>query len=479
MAVRQQIHRPQALSAALHAAIAALAPIGSDQVIEVLLGVSVTGQKPAERVRQRRTKRSVDLREGAAAIDLASVEPSREESDRAAVIRRRQEVLISVWESVGSYSPVRLASAAQKPSVNWLASVVPARLSVADLHALVEERPEIVAVTPNYTISVPEISPAATGASTGESDQPSGATLGGGASHSPVPGASWGVERIGAPRLWEEGLRGQGVRVAVLDTGVDAAHPDLLGRVTAFERYTPSASDDSQPQPFDPNGHGTSVCGIVAGGNGSGAHIGVAPDAELLVYRIFDDADSGTILSLVDGLKWAVEQGADVINISCVVNTRTLPDPLLTAIAEATIEGITVVVAAGNDGPGSAGALACGADVISVGAIDAFDHLAEFSATGAVSDHDDGPTPTLVAPGVAVLTARPHGQWGLCNGTSLAAPHVAGALSLLLSGEIGAQTGDARIDALLDALIERADGTSAVGPPYAGTGWGILRLVGQ
>ncbi|MFC7380764.1 S8 family serine peptidase [Sphaerisporangium rhizosphaerae] len=243
--------------------------------------------------------------------------------------------------------------------------------------------------------------------------------------------------QIGAPAAWAAGGTGAGVRVAVLDTGVDATHPDLAGRVAASKSFIPGQ------EVTDRNGHGTHTSSTVAGTGAAsgGKERGVAPGADLLIGKVLDDNNSGPISSVIAGMEWATRtEHAKVVSMSLGVSGwHTQDDPLSQALNRLSAEtGALFVVAAGNDGPGAYSVASPGtADAaLTVGAVDGSDHLADFSSAGPRLN-DDALKPDLTAPGVDVLAARSqYMEWGegyyrTDSGTSMATPHVAGAAVLL------------------------------------------------
>ncbi|MET8279290.1 S8 family serine peptidase [Micromonospora sp. NPDC005174] len=245
------------------------------------------------------------------------------------------------------------------------------------------------------------------------------------------------VPQIGAPAAYQAGFTGRGVRVAVLDTGIDASHPDLSGRVAEAENFTEAADTD------DTVGHGTHVASIIAGSGAAsgGKYHGVAPDATLLNGKVCEEygCQDSAILA---GMQWAaVDAHADVINMSLGGTDTPDVDPLEAAVESLTAQtGALFVLSAGNDGTdGSVGSPGSAEAALTVGAVDRDDALADFSSRGPRVG-DGGLKPDITAPGVEIVAARAkNGQIGepvgdgyvALSGTSMAAPHVTGAVALL------------------------------------------------
>uniref|UniRef100_UPI0031E3BFE7 S8 family serine peptidase n=1 Tax=Saccharothrix mutabilis TaxID=33921 RepID=UPI0031E3BFE7 len=264
--------------------------------------------------------------------------------------------------------------------------------------------------------------------------------------------------QVGAPAAWALGLDGSGVKVAVVDTGVDAEHPDLVGRVAAAADFT--ADGDG----VDRHGHGTHVASTVAGTGAAsgGKYRGVAPGATLLSAKVFDSSGAGDESQVMAGIEWAVEQGADVVNLSLGAGVTDGADPmseLVDSLSEKT--GTLFVVAAGNAGSGNRTISTPGAAAraLTVGAVDRDDKLAWFSSRGPRL-RDALVKPEIVAPGVDVVAARATGtsmgspvdeRYTASSGTSMATPHVAGAAALLAQ-----QHPDWTGQAIKDALASTA-----------------------
>lgn len=268
------------------------------------------------------------------------------------------------------------------------------------------------------------------------------------------------VPLINAPAVWAmtdpfgAAIRGHGITVAIIDTGVDYHHPDLGGcfgpgcKVVGGYDFVNNDGD-----PLDDFGHGTHVAGIVAA---NGVLLGVAPDANLLAYKALDAGGFGLESTVIAALERAVdpdqnpitEDGAEVINLS--LGSSGAPDGPLSEAAEAAVAaGSVVVAAAGNSGAyATIGAPANAEHVIAVAASDNLDRIAYFSSRGPITGQDYI-KPNLTAPGYPINSAALGGGHVYLSGTSMAAPHVAGAAALLKQRDPSANP--SRIHALLAA----------------------------
>ncbi|MFI5801552.1 S8 family peptidase [Streptomyces sp. NPDC051561] len=247
------------------------------------------------------------------------------------------------------------------------------------------------------------------------------------------------VPQIGAPDAWKAGYDGTGVKVAVLDTGVDSTHPDLAQQVLDAQNFTSDASA------VDGHGHGTHVASTVAGTGvkSDGKYKGVAPGAQLLVGKVLSDTGSGADSWILAGMEWAAEQGADIVSMSLGANDNVGTDPLEEAVDTLSAgDGPLFVVAAGNAGPNASGTIGTpgSADAaLTVGAVDKSDRMASFSSSGPRLG-DGAIKPDVTAPGVGIVAARAAGTtmgtpgpdgYTAASGTSMATPHVSGAAALL------------------------------------------------
>ncbi|MEO6085936.1 MAG: S8 family serine peptidase [Umezawaea sp.] len=241
--------------------------------------------------------------------------------------------------------------------------------------------------------------------------------------------------QVGAPVAWAAGLTGAGVTVAVVDTGVDGDHPDLAGSEIAGRDFTPEQDG------LDRFGHGTHVASTIA--SHRAPYRGVAPDARLLDAKVCDAEGYCPESQIIEGMRWAAEQGADVVNISLGLAATDDTDPVEAAVnALSASHGTLFVISAGNSGlagggtvlsPGTADA------ALTVGAVERDDSLADFSSRGPRVE-DGAVKPDITAPGVDIVAARsstgkigtPVGEEHVAlSGTSMASPHVAGAAALL------------------------------------------------
>lgn len=270
----------------------------------------------------------------------------------------------------------------------------------------------------------------------------------------PYLNTTWGLEYTKALSAWStfqtRGQRADGsrVRVAVLDTGVDPDHPDIAHRLVDFAEFNRSGMIVSQgvDKARDSGSHGTHVAGTVVGGNASGSWIGMAPDAELISGLVLDGANGGSLAQVIKGIEWAVNSGAEVINLSLggLTFDSSVGTPYQRAIVSALVKGSLVVAAIGNDGHQTTGAPGNDYFSLAVGAHDLNGRCAGFSGgrthvldQSNIIEQKDLPLvytkPDVAAPGVGVKSCVPGGKWSEYNGTSMATPHVSGAAALLLA----------------------------------------------
>jgi subtilisin family serine protease len=258
--------------------------------------------------------------------------------------------------------------------------------------------------------------------------------------------SSWGVKRIGSG-LVHPTNEGAGVKVAVIDTGIDYNHTELDGNYVSGYDFV-----NNDGNPMDDQGHGTMVSGVIAAeDNGSGV-VGVAPQARLYGVKVLDASGSGWESDVIAGVDWARTNGMQVVNMS--LGSSSASYSFQTAIANAQNAGLVLVAAAGNAGncyatgdnvtyPGRF------SQVIAVAATDSNDLRACFSSTGSAVD--------IAAPGVSTLTTYRGGGYRSASGTSLASPHVAGTAALVIASGVSSNT------AVRDRLLTTADDLGANG----------------
>lgn len=256
---------------------------------------------------------------------------------------------------------------------------------------------------------------------------------------------TYGLTKIGVPEVRAKNaeMDGRGVKVGIIDTGIAPNHPDLQGKVKAFHDFT-VAKDSATVR--DDHGHGSHVAGTIAGGMASGTAIGVAPGAELIIAKGFTGGGASTEAGLLESLQWMAdpddkngELTPKIISNSwgmsgSVAAKDPATDPFCMAVSKLKGMGIVSVFAAGNSGPreGSIGVPGACPDAFTVGATDANDRIANFSSRGPVQWKTMTLIkPDVVAPGVNISSAAFKGGYTNMSGTSMATPHVAGALAVL------------------------------------------------
>jgi len=245
---------------------------------------------------------------------------------------------------------------------------------------------------------------------------------------------------IRVPEVWAASGRGTGVRVAVVDTGIDPDHPDLTGRIAAAISFAGASAADG-------DGHGTHVSGTIAGSGASsdGKYVGMAPEAHIYAAKVLADNGSGLMSDVMAGVEWAVDQEVQVINLSLGSDEQSDGTDPLSRLCDAAVDaGIVVCVAAGNAGPrsGSVGTPASARKIITIGASTDDDRVAAFSSRGPTQDGRS--KPDVLFPGVNIVAARAAGtsigtpvadHYTRASGTSMAAPHAAGVAALLLEAQ--------------------------------------------
>ena len=238
----------------------------------------------------------------------------------------------------------------------------------------------------------------------------------------------WGITAIGADLAWPITV-GTNIKVAVIDTGIDLSHPDLIGNIAGdinVIRPNKSGNDD--------NGHGTHVAGTIGALNNEIGVVGGAPSVSLYAVKALDRKGGGWLSDLIEGLEWCIDEGIDVINLSlgAVADNLSFHEAIISAYNE----GIVIVAAAGNNGEygGAIDYPAMYPETIAVSAIGSNYDIAYFSSYG--------PEVDLAAPGVNIFSTVRGGSYGTYNGTSMATPHVVAAAALVLATPVGAYDAD-------------------------------------
>lgn len=235
---------------------------------------------------------------------------------------------------------------------------------------------------------------------------------------------SYGLNMIQAKSFWPKSLMGEGINIAVIDSGCDIEHIDLKHRIVGVRNFT----DEDKKNPnivIDRVGHGTHVTGIIAS-EGKNGIIGIAPKANIYVLKAIDKTGTGKLSWIINAIYYAIEKKVDIISMSLGMSSNN--DKLQKAVREAVNKNISVVCAAGNEGDGNANEYqysypAAYVEVISVGAVDKKGNPAYFSNANLVVD--------LVAPGVEIISTYPNNSYASLSGTSMATPYVSGGLALL------------------------------------------------
>jgi len=277
----------------------------------------------------------------------------------------------------------------------------------------------------------------------------------------PVP---WNIARVNAPPAWNAST-GQGVKVAILDTGIQLNHPDLQASIKGNINLTNPRRNGE-----DDNGHGTHVAGVIGALNNAIGVVGVAPQTDLYAVKVLDRRGSGFLSDIIAGMDWAIDNNMQVVNMS--FGTTSYSALLDAAVKRLDAAGIIQVAASGNGGTGAISYPGRFAEVIAVGAVTNTDTRASFSNHGAELE--------FVAPGQNIYSTDRRGRYSNKSGTSMATPHVSGAVALLLAFPQSCDTnGDNRCDLaeVRTALIGAAEDLGSPGhdPQF---GFGLVNAAG-
>ncbi|RJQ80846.1 MAG: hypothetical protein C4519_09440 [Desulfobacteraceae bacterium] len=377
--------------------------------------------------------------------------------DRLRSVRRRK--LVSALRSKAALKLPPLKNFLQNNSARkvrelWIINGMAAHVPASAVERLLRSFPGVASVRLDEVIHLPEVM--AAGAA-------------------PV---EWNIDAVRAPALWQMGINGSGIVVASMDSGVDFQHNDLAGRWRGGANSWFDPNGQHPAVPYDKSGHGTGTMGVMLGGDATGTAIGIAPGAQWIAVKIFNDAGDASTSVIHAGFQWlldpdqnpATDDAPDIVNNSwgydglvneCMLEFQTDLQLLRAA-------GIAVVFSAGNEGPGPATSISPSnnPESFAVGMVSSTQDIVSLSSRGpGACDAADDAYPEAVAPGLSVRTAGLSLNGTLPNaytvvtGTSFAAPHVSGALALLLEALPGTSVSE-----LETALKQSAVDLGATGP---------------
>lgn len=248
------------------------------------------------------------------------------------------------------------------------------------------------------------------------------------------PEYTYGLVNIQIPQMRKRYpfIDGSGVVVGVIDSGIDASHPDLKDKVIAFKDFT----EEGKPSPYDDHGHGTHVAGTI-GGSGLNPKFGVAPAVKMVIAKVFSKSGGANDSTILAAMEWMMSQGVSVVSNSWggEQETTSLDNPYSKMVSAWIGKRMVPIFAAGNSGP-SVGSMSVPGglpNAYAVGAVNQTDQLASFSSRGPIEwDGVSYNKPDICAPGVKVHSSMPNGSYRVSSGTSMATPHVAGVVALII-----------------------------------------------
>ncbi len=382
-------------------------------------------------------------------------------------IERNQKVMAKITESY----PTRKKN---KPEFEPIGEgILPVYKTIIKKDGLnfLEESPHISAIIPNVKL---------------KTFKPVQSSFAGLSGHEKKVKLTWGLEYLRVKDFWDRKIKGTGIKIGVLDTGVDGNHEALKGKVKDFVLIDNigNIKKFENNETYDSDRHGTHVCGTIAGGvdRTSGVNIGVAPDSELYVASVL--GGSNTLDSLINGLVWAISQGVKIVNMSLGM---TMYIPELAILCEKLVNRFNIipVAAIGNECHGNSSSPGNTDFAVGVGAMDLGVRNAPIipyfsSGASLVENHSSEPItkPNVVAPGVGVYSCIPPEDridnryyYAMFDGTSMATPHVSGICALLMQ-----EHPQASAKQIIDALYQTAEYHGArSNPPDNRWGVGVIR----
>lgn len=227
---------------------------------------------------------------------------------------------------------------------------------------------------------------------------------------------SWGIEKMNIPLYWSKGITGSGIKIAIMDSGVNFNHPDLSSNIQdGYNAINPNNL------PIDDYGHGTLMTGIIGSKHNGIGIKGIAPDSQIYPVKVLDEFGEGSFLHIQKGIEWCIDNDIDIINMSFALPTDHAD--LKSSIKKALDAGIIIVASVSNSYDGKSGFPASYDGVIAVTSVDSNFRKGE---TASLDDID------FAAPGVDVITTSNDLKYQYVSGTSIATPHITGMIALML-----------------------------------------------
>jgi subtilisin len=247
----------------------------------------------------------------------------------------------------------------------------------------------------------------------------------------PAAAPTWGIKRLKVPRLWAAGLKGNGVLVGHIDTGVDGRHPALKGAIAKFAEFDLAGDQVANATPTDSGEHGTHTAGTIAGRPAGKTAFGVAPGAKLASAMVIEGGQ--VIDRVLAGMDWVLAEGARIMSMSLGLRGFT---PAFQAVIDALrAQNVLPVIAVGNEGAETSRSPGNYVNVLSVGAMDEQNNVPDFSGSQHFDRPNDPLVPDLLAPGVDIVSCVPGNKFMTMDGSSMATPHIAGLAALLLQAK--------------------------------------------